>query len=55
MDAFFSWRKTRSIDLPKCLNLHPAKNGAEGVGNIRALKAWQEMFSMTHASRSALV
>ena len=55
MDAFFSWRKTRAADLPECLSLHPAKNGAETVGSHRALKAWQELLNLTHASRSAVV
>jgi hypothetical protein len=55
MDALFSWRKTRAADLPECLSLHPAKNGAETVGSHRALKAWQELFNLTHASRSAVV
>jgi hypothetical protein len=55
MDAFFSWRKTRAADLPECLSLHPAKNGAETIGSHRALKAWQELLHLTHASRSAVV
>lgn len=55
MDAFFSWRKTRASDLPACLALHPAKNGAELVGRRQALKAWQQMLEMSHASRSAVV
>jgi hypothetical protein len=55
MEAFFSWRKTRASDLAECLKLHPAKNGAETVGHSRAIKAWQQLFEMTHASRSALV
>ena len=32
MAAFFSWRRTRAADLAKCLELHPAKNGAEEAG-----------------------
>jgi DNA-binding NarL/FixJ family response regulator len=55
MDAFFSWRKTRASDLPECLKLHPAKNGAEGVGSHRAEKAWQQLFEMNHATSSAVV
>jgi hypothetical protein len=55
MDALFSWRKTRASDLTECLKLHPAKNGAESVGNGRALQAWKQIFEMTHASRSAVV
>lgn len=55
MGAFFSWRKTQAIDLAACLELHPAKNGAEIVGNRQALKAWQQMLEMNHASRSAVV
>jgi len=55
MDAFFSWRKTTPGDLPECLKLHPAKNGAESVGDCRATQAWNQIFEMTHASRSAVV
>ena len=55
MDALFSWRKTQASDLAKCLQLHPAKNGAEIVGNARAVRAWQQLFEMSHATRSALV
>jgi hypothetical protein len=55
MDAYFSWRKTRPSDLSECLKLHPAKNGAETVGHCRALEAWQRLFVMSHASRSAVV
>jgi hypothetical protein len=55
MDGFFSWRKTRANDLAACLKLHPAKNGAETVGQSLALKAWYELFQTTHASRSAVV
>ena len=55
MDAVFSWRKTRASDLPECLRLHPGKNGAEGVGAGRALEAWQRIFEMRHAMRSAVV
>jgi hypothetical protein len=55
MDVNFSWRKTTTNDLPACLKLHPAKNGAESIGNARAHKAWQELLGMTHASRSAVI
>jgi hypothetical protein len=55
MDAFFSSRKTRASDLSECLKLHPAKNGAETVGNGRVLQAWKQIFEMRHASRGALV
>ena len=55
MDAIFSWRKTRASDLPESLKLHPAKNGAEGVGSERAGKAWQQLFEMNHATKSAVV
>ena len=55
MAAIFSWRKTRLADLAVCLALHPAKNGAETVGPCRTLKAWQDLFHLTHASRSAVV
>src|SRR5579862_2268129 len=55
MDAFFSWRKTQASDLAKCLQLHPAKNGAEIVGHARAIKAWKQLLEMSHATRSAVV
>ncbi|HEY5055178.1 MAG TPA: hypothetical protein VII58_03410 [Acidobacteriaceae bacterium] len=55
MDAHFSWRKTRSSDLPACLALHPAKNGAEVVGYRKALNAWQRILEMRHATRSVVV
>lgn len=55
MDVLFSWRKTRASDLAKCLQLHPAKNGAEIVGQGRAIKAWQQLLEMSHATRSAVV
>jgi hypothetical protein len=55
MDALFSWRKTRAKDLAECLQLHPAKNGAELIGRARALRAWRQLFEMSHATRSAVV
>ena len=55
MDALFSWRKTQASDLAKCLQLHPAKNGAEIVGQARAARAWQQLLEMSHATRSAVV
>ena len=55
MDAFFTWRRTRASDLAECLKLHPAKNGAEGVGPCRTLEAWRLLLEMTHATRSGLV
>lgn len=55
MDAFLSWRRTRPTDLPECLKLHPAKNGAEGVGVHRALDAWNRLLGMTHGTRSAVI
>ena len=55
MEAFFSWRKTRASDLPECVRLHPAKSGADVLGDARALSAWQKLFEMRHASRSAVV
>lgn len=55
MDVLFSWRKTQAKDLAKCLQLHPAKNGAEIVGPARALSAWQQAFEMYHSTRSAVV
>ena len=54
MDAVFSWRRTRACDLPACLALHPAKNGAETVGSAQAMKVWRELFGMTHATRTAV-
>src|SRR6201984_3006176 len=55
MDALFSWRKTQAGDLAKCLQLHPAKNGAEIVGRARAVMAWRQLFEVSHATRSAVV
>jgi hypothetical protein len=55
MDATFSWRKTRASDLAECLQLHPAKNGAEIVGQARAARAWRQLLEMSHATRSAVV
>ena len=55
MDAVFSWRKAGAVDLPECLKLHPAKNGADIVGGARALEAWRQLFDMTYATRSALI
>lgn len=55
MDASFSWRKTTAKDLKECLQLRPAKRGAENIGDERAIKAWCKLFQLTHASRSALV
>lgn len=55
MPDIFSWRKTRASDLPDCLKLHPAKNGAEIVGTTRALEAWKILLGMTHATRSAVI
>jgi hypothetical protein len=55
MDGVFSWRKTGASDLPECLALHPAKNGAEMVGKAHVLKAWHQLFQTTYATRSAVV
>jgi hypothetical protein len=55
MDTLFSWRKAAIGDLAAGLNLHPAKNGSEIVGHAAAVKAWQTLFRMGHASRSAVV
>ena len=55
MDTFLSWRKTRNSDLPECLRLHPAKNGAEGVGVHCALEAWNRLLGTTHATRGAVI
>jgi DNA-binding CsgD family transcriptional regulator/predicted SnoaL-like aldol condensation-catalyzing enzyme len=55
MDSLFSWRKTQAGDLAECLQLHPAKNGAEIVGQDRAIKAWKQLLEMSHATRSAVV
>ena len=55
MDAFLSWRKTRPKDLPECLQLHPAKNGAERIGVHRALDGWNRLLEMKHATRSAVI
>ena len=55
MDALLSWRKVRAVDLAECLQLNPAKLGAERVGSARAAKAWKQLFEARHATRSALV
>ena len=55
MDGSLSWRKTQPSDLAQCLQLHPAKNGAEVVGHARALTAWEQLLEMSHATRSAVV
>jgi hypothetical protein len=55
MDALLCWRKTQPADVAKCLRLHPAKNGAEIVGHARVVMAWQQLFQMSHATRSAVV
>jgi hypothetical protein len=55
MDAVFSWRRAHAGDLAQCLQLHPAKNGAELVGDARAAAAWRQLFEMSHATRSAVV
>jgi DNA-binding CsgD family transcriptional regulator len=55
MEALLTWRRTQAGDLAKCLQLHPAKNGAELVGHPCAVKAWQGLLGMPHATRSALV
>jgi hypothetical protein len=55
VEPFFSWRKISARDLPVCLKLHPAKNGAEDVGLPIATVAWLELLNMTHASRGAVV
>jgi hypothetical protein len=55
VDTVFSWRKARIEDLAVCLQLHPAKNGAEHVGPTRALAAWRQLFEMSHATRAAVV
>jgi hypothetical protein len=54
-DPFLSWRKARADDLAQCLQLHPAKNGAEIVGEAHLLGAWRQLLEMTHATRSAVV
>ena len=53
--ALFDWRKTCTKDLAECLQLHPAKIGSELVGLSRAMRAWQQLLEMPHATRSALV
>lgn len=55
MEAYLSWRKTRASDLPESLRLHPAKSGADVMGEARALSAWQKLLENSHASRSAVV
>jgi len=55
MDTWFSWRKTQAGDLSECLRLHPAKNGSEFIDPARLLGAWQQLFDLSHATRSAVV
>ena len=55
MTALFDWRKTQNKDLAACLQLHPGKLGSELVGHSRAMKAWQQLLEMSHATRSAVV
>lgn len=55
MNVGFSWRNTTAKDLVQCLQLRPAKRGAENIGDERAIKAWCKLFQLTYASRSALV
>ena len=55
MEAYFTFRKTRAADLPDCLKLHPAKNGAENLDPARALQAWRQLLAMTYATRSAVI
>jgi hypothetical protein len=51
----FSWRKTQANDLPRCLQLHTAKNAVQAVGQSAAEQAWRQLLETTHATRSALV
>jgi hypothetical protein len=55
MELLFTWRKPSASDLAECLKLHPAKMGAEVVGECRALQAWQRIFEMKHACRGAVI
>ncbi len=55
MDALFTWRRTQANDLAECLQLHPAKNGAEIAGDACLVKTWETLLRMSHATRSALV
>jgi hypothetical protein len=51
----FSWRKTQANDLPRCLQLHTAKNAVQALGQSAAEQAWRQLLEMTHATRSAVV
>jgi hypothetical protein len=55
VDAWLSWRRTEERDLPACLRLNPAKNGAEQVGDAAALSAWQTILKVSDAAKSAVV
>ena len=55
MQATFSWRKPTVQDLPACLALHPAKNGAEHIGSRECLRAWEQMLARKHAARGAVI
>jgi hypothetical protein len=50
-----SWRIPAQRDLETCLQLHPAKMGAERIGVARAIKAWREVLEGEETSKSALV
>jgi hypothetical protein len=55
MELLFNWRRPSASDLAEGLKLHPAKMGAEVVGECRASQAWQRMFEMKHACRGAVI
>jgi hypothetical protein len=55
MSGSFHWRRTCEEDLSECLNLRPAKNGAEQVGKTVALAAWKQLLRATHATKSSVV
>lgn len=55
MQSSLSWRKPTVEDLPACLALHPAKNGAENVGPRECLKAWEHMLRRKHAGKGAVI
>ena len=51
----FAWRKTQAKDLPRCLQLHTAKNAFRALGQYAAEGAWRQLLEMTHATRSVVV
>lgn len=55
MQTHLSWRKPTVRDLPACLALHPAKNGAENVGARECLRAWEHILRSRYAAKPAVI